>query len=357
VDARLLKLESSEKLSAEAARLLDALSESNPSMVSLAGLAKTTAAAIAKIDPELQPVSAELAEITSRLKDLSADVGHYLDGLSFDDAELARLRERRSVIWELRRKHGMTLDQILARADELKSLLEQGEVLEQQCRDLEKDLQNTDAELVAEAQRLSDMRRGVAADFSQKVTAELKALGFPDPRFDVSVTTQAAPLDPGKIGAQGIDRVDLLFSANPGARLAPIGAVASGGESSRVTLAIKSVLSDQADYPMMVYDEIDLGISGRVADQVGKVLSGLARRHQVLVITHLPQIASQADYHLAVRKESDRTSTSTTARFLSGDERVQAVAALIAGANITEKSLASAGELLRQNGKLNSFAS
>jgi DNA repair protein RecN (Recombination protein N) len=266
------------------------------------------------------------------------------------------LRERRSVIWDLRRKHGMTLDQILARADELKTLLEQGEILEQKCRDLEKSLHKAETALLKSAHELSQKRQAVVADFSARIVSQLKSLGFPDPRFEVSIQTLPEPVDVERITAQGMDRVDLMFSANPGSKLAPIGAVASGGESSRVTLAIKSVLSEKAEYPMMVYDEIDLGISGRVADQVGTALSALARRHQVLVITHLPQIASRADHHLAITKLSHGNSTETSARFLSDSERVQAVAALIAGSNITDQSLASASELLRQSGKLKSLS-
>jgi DNA repair protein RecN (Recombination protein N) len=123
-----------------------------------------------------------------------------------------------------------------------------------------------------------------------------------------------------------------------------------------VTLAIKAVLSEKAEYPMMVYDEIDLGISGRVADQVGRSLAHLARRHQVLVITHLPQIASRADQHLAITKLVRDDNTETSARFLTDEERIQAIAALIAGAKITDQSLASASELLRQSGKLKSLS-
>jgi DNA repair protein RecN (Recombination protein N) len=128
--------------------------------------------------------------------------------------------------------------------------------------------------------------------------------------------------------------------------------VASGGESSRVTLAIKSVLSETADYPLLVYDEIDLGISGRVADQVGAALEKLAHRHQVLVISHLPQIASRADHHVAVTKITRENITETAADMLSDEERIHAVATLIAGANVTGQSLATAGELLAQGGKL-----
>jgi len=356
VEARLSKLESAEKLAAEASRLLDVLSESEPSVVGMAGAAKSIAAGILKMDRDVAQIADELAEISARLKDISGEVRHYLDGLSFDEAELGRLRERRSVLWELRRKHGMTLEQILARAGELKDLLEQGESLEQRCERLEEDLEKTDSKLIAAAQDLSHRRWEAATVFAEHVTGALRPLGFPDPQFLVLVHTVSEPFDADEITSSGADRVEYLFSANPGVRPAPIGAVASGGESSRVTLAILTVLSENAAYPLMVYDEIDLGISGRVADQVGKALAHLAKHHQVFVITHLPQIASRADRHLAVTKVTRGGSTETTARFLTDDERIQAIAALIAGAKITDQSLASASELLRQSGKLRSLS-
>jgi DNA repair protein RecN (Recombination protein N) len=350
IEARLAKLESAEKLAAEAARLLELLSEADGSLVALSGKARQTAAAIAQIDHDLNDVASELGDIASRLKDLADQVRHYLDGLNFEEAELARLRERRGLLWEMKRKHGLTVEQILERAGELKRLLAEGQTLNDSCRAVETSLAQTDVDLARSARQLSEQRHAAAREFSESVMETLKPLGFSHPRFEVRVETLPDPFDVEKISADGADRASFLFSANPGGRLAPLSEVASGGESSRVTLAIRSVLSDKAEYPLMVYDEMDLGISGRVADQVGKALHRLARRHQVIVVTHLPQIASRADHHLAVYKSTRDGGAETTAKFISGEERVQAVAALIAGAKVTEKSLASASELLRQKG-------
>jgi DNA repair protein RecN (Recombination protein N) len=350
IEARLVKLESAEKLTTDASQLLALLSEADSSLVSLGGKARQTAAAIALIDRDLSEVAAELGDIASRLKDLAEQVRHYLDGLNFEEAELARLRERRGLLWEMKRKHGLTVEQILERAGELKRFLAEGQALKDSCRALEESLAGTDRELTESACRLSRLRHSAAREFSDSVIETMKPLGFSHPHFEVRVETLAEPLDAEKITADGADRVNFLFCANPGGRLAPLREIASGGESSRVTLAVRSVLSDKAEYPLMVYDEMDLGISGRVADQVGKALHRLARRHQVIVVTHLPQIASRADHHLAVYKSTRDGAAETTAKFISGDERVQAVAALIAGAKVTEKSLASASELLRQKG-------
>jgi DNA repair protein RecN (Recombination protein N) len=352
VEARLARLESAEKLAAEADRLLDLLTESDSSLVVQAGQAKNIVGGISRIDRELNEVMTELGDIAARLKDVAEQVRHYRESLSFDDAELVRLRERRTVLWELKRKHGLTVEQILARAAELKSLLEHGQVLEEQCRALETRLRETEARLVSRAADLSAQRNSAAPGFAERVIAAMHPLGFAEPRFEIELQTLSEPFDPKQIEAEGADTVNFLFSANPGLKVAPVAEVASGGESSRVTLAIKTVLSDEAEYPLIVYDEIDLGISGRVADQVGRALAQLARRHQVMVVTHLPQIASRADHQLAIEKIARGRSVETTARFLTEEERVQAIAALIAGAKVTDKSLASASELLRQSGKL-----
>jgi DNA repair protein RecN (Recombination protein N) len=350
IEARLAKLASAEKLASEAAQLLAILSEADLSLVTLGGQARQTAAGIARLDRDLNDVAAELGDISSRLKDLAEQVRHYLDGLNFDEAELVRLRERRGMLWEMKRKHGLSVEQILERAGELKNFLADGATLEEKCRGTEAALKDADERLARAARELSRRRHQAAVKFSADVVETMKPLGFSHPRFEVQIETQTEPLDASLITADGADRVIFLFSDNPGGRIAPLGDTVSGGESSRVTLAIKSVLSEKADYPLMVYDEMDLGISGRVADQVGKALHQLARRHQVIVVTHLPQIASRADHHLLITKNARDGRMETTVKFLSGDERVKAVAALLAGAHITEKSLASAGELLRQKG-------
>ncbi|MFZ5434573.1 MAG: DNA repair protein RecN [Calditrichota bacterium] len=351
LDNRLRRMENLEKLAEESARLLNLLSESEPSLVSLSGLAKSLAGGIAKTDSGIGAIVEELADIASRAKDIAEQVREYHEGLALDAGELAQLRERRGVLWELRRKHGMTVEQILARAAEMQELLTNGAAQASKVVELESELNRLSTQLSDTAVKLSKKRRSAAKVFSKDVAFALKPLGFAAPEFEAALQSLPEPVDADLTTDEGADRVEYLFSANPGSAPAPIQNVASGGESSRVTLAIKSVLSEKVEYPLMIYDEIDIGISGRVADQVGKALEELARRHQVIVITHLPQIASRADHHLTIEKNVGGATTETTARFLAGNDRVQAIAALIAGAKVTDKSLASASELLKQNGK------
>ncbi|MBI5058452.1 DNA repair protein RecN [candidate division KSB1 bacterium] len=352
IESRLARLEGGEKLSADCQRLLSLLSEADPSLVTMAGQAKLVAGSIAKVDREFDNFLQEFGDISSRLKDVANSVRIYADSLQLDEAELNRLRERRGTLWDLRRKHGVSVDQILARADELKLLLQHGAELDREAEQKSVELTALDQELIAAARDLSAKRNKAAKALAAKIVEQLRPLGFPSPHFDIMLSSKSGSLSGADIGEHGLDSVQFLFTANPGTNPAPIADVASGGETSRVTLAIKSVLADAMSYPLLVYDEIDLGISGKTADAVGKALAELSRHHQVLVITHLPQIAARADRHLCVFKQTDGKTSETSARFLDQRERVEAIAALIAGVNITDQARASASELLRANGKL-----
>jgi DNA repair protein RecN (Recombination protein N) len=352
IEARLRKLESAEKLTGECAHLVEILSESEPSLLTLAGQAKTTAATIAKVDPEFGNISNEIADLVARLKDIAHEAQHYLERLNVDENDLAKLRERRTILWDLRRKHGVNVEQILSRADEMKQMLKHGEELEQREREIAGHVATLDSELLEQARELSRQRHQGCDDFARRIVEELRPLGFAAPHIELHLETKAEPLTGAMVGDSGIDRLDILFSANPGLKPAPLSAVASGGETSRLTLAVKSVLADKIEYPLLVYDEIDAGISGKTADAIGRAISKLSRQHQVLVITHLPQIAAQADHQLAVSKAANGRTSETTAKFLSQHERVDEIAALIAGVNITDKSRASASELLKASGKI-----
>lgn len=346
ISNRLSRLESAEKLTGDAAGLIELVSDGDESLAVLSGRARRMAGEAAALDPQFAGMAEELTEIEARIKDVAEQIRDYAESLTIDEEELERLRERRSVIWELKRKHGLDVEQILERAAEMRSLLERGEELQRTAGKFQSELEETQDRLKQRARELSQKRKHAAEGFARKVTAAMKPLGFSKAVFEIRVrSTDSDNVD--KITRHGSDTIDFLFTANPDSGPLPLSSVASGGESSRTTLAIKSVLADRIQYPLMVYDEIDSGISGRVADQVGQALAVLAKRHQVLVITHLPQIASRADHHLAVTKTVERSRTRTTVKYVTGDERVTEIAALLAGTRITDKALASAGELLR----------
>lgn len=347
IELQLKKLENSERLGLSAGSLSELLSEGDGSLLDLLGKARLFAGDLARYDDETTSFESELKAIDAQIKDLAGQIRDYADSIDMNESELESLRERRGVLWDLKRKHGMGLDEIIARAGELKELLATGESLREEVEQLQSELQRSGSDLVRSATKLSKSRQSAAGKLSKEIEALLKPLGFAKAAFQVQVES-TANAGPEEVRASGLDSVSFQFTANPGTEPRALSDVASGGEASRVLLAIKSVLAEQAAYPLMIFDEIDLGISGQIAERVGEALAKLGDRHQLIVISHLPQIASAAEHHLLVEKQIRGRQASSGARFLSQEERVPAIAALMAGKSVTKQSLASADELLSQ---------
>ncbi len=352
IEGRMRKLESAERLAADAAKLLEITSDGDAALLVLSGQARNLAQGIAKIDPQFEDLARAFGEVDVQIKDLAHSLQHYASSIVMDEAELGRLRDRRGTLWTLKRKHGLSVEQILERAGEIKSIIQQIEKFERDQERLDADARNIGVELVKLARALSEKRKLSSRRLTKEIMTRLPPLGFADPRFEIQLQSPEDDTSANSVGERGFDRIQFLFAPNPGSKLQSISEVASGGESSRVTLAIKSALAHRTLHPLLVYDEVDIGISGKVADQVGIAIESLAKRHQVLVVTHLAQIAARADHHLLVSKDIHRNETVTSARFLAQRERVEAIASLIAGLNVTEKARASASELLRASGKL-----
>jgi len=348
VTARLKRLEQSEKLITLANQIAGLLEQDDVSAVVLTGQARQLADDVKRYDEQFQPIAAELAELAARLRDISAEVSRYAEHVEVDAAELERLRQRAATISELRRKHGLDLEQILERARNMKAELSDLEGLERQLASIEREVESANKKLVESADALSVSRKNASAKFAKAIGAALEPLGFAKPRFEVKLE-HSSPVNVESITRHGGDNVQFLFAASAGQALAPLAEVASGGESSRVTLAIKSVVAERMRYPLLVYDEIDLGISGRVASAVADLLYALGRNQQIVVVTHLPQIAARAEHHLEVSKSTSGKQTVTSARLLKADERAQAVAALLSGSKISGSALAAAGELLHSH--------
>jgi DNA repair protein RecN (Recombination protein N) len=187
-----------------------------------------------------------------------------------------------------------------------------------------------------------------AKELEQEIPPLLAELGMTAVSFEVKIERMQQPAGQYKFGAEGIDQIEFLFSANPGHAVAPLAKIASGGEISRVMLALKSVLAEKDSVPVIVFDEIDSGVSGRIAQAVGKKLHQLAESHQVICVTHLPQIASAGRHHFLVEKSIDRQQTRTRVRKLRAVERPEAIARLLGGETISETHLQSARELLEE---------
>jgi DNA repair protein RecN (Recombination protein N) len=276
-------------------------------------------------------------------------VHQYVQKISFDPDRLAAVEERLAVLQRLGKKHGGSVIAMMERLDELRehlSRLEEGD--EHEVR-LKKELEELRKAYLVKARDLSQERHEVAERLAKTVEQTLALLDMPGARFaakfherEPSPTGIEPPLTP-----TGIDRVEFVLSANPGEELKPLARVASGGELSRILLALKGILSFQGDAETLIFDEVDAGIGGRTAELVGLQLKRLAAGEQVVCITHLPQIACYGDHHFKVIKEAGSQDTQTNIHLLSRDERVEELARMLGGISISEKTRAHARELLQ----------
>ncbi|GAB2760617.1 DNA repair protein RecN [Nocardioides pakistanensis] len=303
-------------------------------------------------DVEVAGLADRLAEVSYLLSDVAADVSSYAAGIDTDPARLATVSDRRAALTALTRKYGETIDEVLAwsaQAAERLLLLDDTEGLIETLRQRRTELRAALAETGA---TLSGLRRKAAAKLAKIVTGELASLAMPHASLTIEVT-QTPDEDGLAVGertlafsASGIDDVEILLAANKGAEPRPLGRGASGGELSRVMLAIEVALAETNPVPTFVFDEVDAGVGGKAAVEVGRRLAMLARHAQVLVVTHLPQVAAFADQHQVVRKSSDGVVTTSGLVALSEAERVRELSRMLAGLEDSETAMAHAQELL-----------
>jgi len=304
-------------------------------------------------DAEAGGLADRLAEVSYLLSDVAADVSSYAAGLETDPARLAAVSERRAALTALTRKYGETIDEVLTwskQAAERLLTLDDTEGLIETLRERVEELRT---ELAEVGGTLSRMRSEAAARLGETVTEELASLAMPHATLSAAVTQTAAE-DGLRVGertvafsASGIDEVEILLAANKGADARPLGKGASGGELSRVMLAIEVALAETNPVPTFVFDEVDAGVGGKAAVEVGRRLAMLARHAQVLVVTHLPQVAAFADQHHVVRKSSDGMVTTSGLVPLTEAERVRELSRMLAGFEDSDTALAHAQELLQ----------
>ena len=304
-------------------------------------------------DSEAGDLADRLAEVSYLLSDVAADVSSYAAGLDTDPARLAAVSERRAALTALTRKYGETIDEVLAwskQAAERLLLLDDTEGHIESLRTRRDELRTALAEV---GSSLSELRAKAAVRLGRTVTAELSSLAMQHATLSVSVTQTEAE-DGLRVGertlafhASGLDEVEILLAANKGAEARPLGKGASGGELSRVMLAIEVALAETNPVPTFVFDEVDAGVGGKAAVEVGRRLAMLARHAQVLVVTHLPQVAAFADQHHVVRKSSDGVVTTSGLVTLSEAERVRELSRMLAGLENSDTALAHAQELLQ----------
>ena len=303
---------------------------------------------LAEIDPAAKPwiQSGESASVA--LQELTEELRQYRDELDFDPNRFGEIDDRLAGIQRLKRKYNATVEQLIEQRDSLQSELDGFSNIHEQVEVLSQEVTNAHQAVQKLGKELSQKRRTAAKLFEKKIKSEFSTLRMQNVRFQINVESDA---DSGHVGITGMDKVEFLLSANPGEPLQPLAKVASGGELSRIMLAIKSVLAQADEVSVLIFDEVDTGIGGPVAAVVGERLRTLANYHQVFCVTHLPQIASQASSHYLIEKDLKNKKTITGVRMLKDTERQNEIARMLGGLEITQSTRDTATEMLQMSGK------
>lgn len=293
------------------------------------------------VDPTLQPTVDMLNQASVLIDEAVRELRHYQDDIDVDGDSLNQLERRLTTAMQLAKKHQTGAAQIPQLQQELEEEL--ASILQQHanCEGLDEAIEQARQQYQQAAQRLSKSRTQAARQLSKSVSDSMRALNMPAARFDVQINT-----DTRHASAQGSDQLHFMVSANPGQPLQPLSKVASGGELSRISLAIQVITANQASTPTLMFDEVDVGVSGPTAATVGSLLRRLGETSQVICVTHLPQVAAKAHQQMRVEKIHHKQSTETRMTLVAGDERVTELARLLGGDVISDKTLANAQELL-----------
>jgi DNA repair protein RecN (Recombination protein N) len=311
----------------------------NADALSLVASARKALGSAVDQDPELAPITEELAGAAAALADVGAALSSYLASLDADPLRLEWIAGRRAELAHLTRKYGETVDEVLAWSQQAAEQVVRLDAGDSRVDELRAEVARLDERLAQQAARISAARRTAAEELAALVGAELAALAMPNARLSFD-------LRPTELGPHGADQVNLLFSANPGSEPGPLSKVASGGELSRVRLALEVVLASDASGQTFVFDEVDAGVGGAVALEIGRRLARLAQTCQVIVVTHLAQVAAFADRHYVVAKSDDGSVTTSGVRPVAGDDRIAVLAQMMGGLESSDSAAAHARELL-----------
>jgi DNA repair protein RecN (Recombination protein N) len=341
---------------------LDALSESENSLLTQAGAIGRSLQDLRRVDAS----AANLAELHSQavgtLRDLQSELSRYAEKISLDPARLAELEERLDLIHSLKRKYGATIDEINAFGNEAKKKLQSLESRDEELARLNAELQKLDTEIKKAGQSLSAKRKKIIPQLSKAVSKQLEDLGFKQSKFDVATNSAVEPLNPERFSLSqreraavrenrsnenllpvhdevrvpplkhtGLDEIEFQFAPNPGEPAKPLRAIASSGEMARVMLALKTVLAAEDEIPVLVFDEVDANVGGETANAVGEKMKQIAARRQVLCITHLPQVAAPAGAHYVVTKQIKNGRTISEIQLLGKKDRITELARMLGG--------------------------
>lgn len=344
-------LESRRKVLANASTIRDRIAQcyallsggdEAPGAVDLLGEASNAVDAAAQLDGELSAGAGQLLDLYYTAKDVAADLIGRLDAYDTNDAELDEIEQRIDLIYKLRRKYGDTVEDILAFGERAQKELEMIQSSQERVEHLQKEQRRLYTLAREKAEALTQTRLKAFDELNKRISGTLDFLNMPGVRMTLRHSR-------GPLASHGQDSIEFYISTNPGEAPKPLAKIASGGELSRITLAIKNAMADKDAVPTVIYDEIDSGVSGKAASRIGEVLRQSAEGHQILCITHTAQIAALADCHLLIQKNITNERTYTEIHPLDENGRVEALARLISGDHVTELSLANAREMLGRN--------
>ena len=344
-------LESRRKVLANASTIRDRIAQcyallsggdEAPGAVDLLGEASNAVDAAAQLDGELSAGAGQLLDLYYTAKDVAADLIGRLDAYDTNDAELDEIEQRIDLIYKLRRKYGDTVEDILAFGERARKELEMIQSSQERVEHLQKEQRRLYTLAREKAEALTQTRLKAFDELNKRISGTLDFLNMPGVRMTLRHSR-------GPLASHGQDSIEFYISTNPGEAPKPLAKIASGGELSRITLAIKNAMADKDAVPTVIYDEIDSGVSGKAASRIGEVLRQSAEGHQILCITHTAQIAALADCHLLIQKNITTERTYTEIHPLDENGRVEALARLISGDHVTELSLANAREMLGRN--------
>ena len=349
-------LENSEKLLSITNDVYNAVYENEHSIQEQIADIKNKILELSKIDRSFNENLNEVDSILASLVDISSFMRGYKDRIDIDPNRLEEIRERLGALNLLKKKYGGTLKSVLEHREKIGAEFELAENFSLKISQLEKKIDDSRKACGLLAKKLSLERKTISSKIKKEIEDALKYLGIADSVFKVkleneivSSTTENFIIVDGKnfkFNEHGFDNIEFFISTNAGEDPKPLVKVASGGEVSRIMLGLKSILAKSDKLPILIFDEIDTGVSGRIAQKVGQVLKSLASFHQIIAITHLPQIAGLSDYHFAVEKKKAGDRVVSSIRILKGEERIKEVAKLISGEKVTEATLSSARELM-----------
>lgn len=296
---------------------------------------------LTKVYPNSGTISQRLETAYIDLKDLSVELERYAEDIEFNPERLAIINLRLDLIYSLQKKHKVdTISELLTIQKELGEKLEKIDSSDEQIEILEKEVKVQSEKLIASAEALSDRRLAATTKIEKQLVDKVSFLGMPNIRFECQIVAKDQP------DISGIDELVFLFSANKNAPLQPVANIASGGEISRLMLCLKSMIAGATALPTIIFDEIDTGVSGEIADKMGQVMQEFGQNMQVLAITHLPQIAAKGKAHYKVYKTDDADATTTNLVKLSDNERLEEIARMLSGATLTDAAIQNARVML-----------